>query len=125
MPPAEGERRMAKGAIIVTLDGPAGAGKSTVARRVADSLGLRFLDTGAMYRAVAWKARGLGLADPAEIARMIRATRITVEPDRVTCDGRDVTAEIRDPAVTAARSSWPRSKWHAPRTWLRVGSSRW
>lgn len=87
---------------IITLDGPAGAGKSTVARRVAEALGLRFLDTGAMYRAVTWKARELGLADPAEIARMIRTTRITVDGDRVTCDGRDVTREIRDPAVTAA-----------------------
>lgn len=87
---------------IITLDGPAGAGKSSVARLVAKRLGLRFLDTGAMYRAVTWKARKLGLADPAQIAPMIRATRLTLEPDRVTCDGEDVTRAIRDPKVTAA-----------------------
>ena len=87
---------------IITLDGPAGAGKSTVARLVAKTLGLRFLDTGAMYRAVTWKARKLGLTDPLAIAEMIRSTRLTVDPDRVTCDGEDVTRAIREPQVTAA-----------------------
>lgn len=87
---------------IITLDGPAAAGKSTVARLVANRLGLRFLDTGAMYRAVAWKARRLGLTDPVQIAAMIRATTLTVEPDRVRCDGEDVTRAIRDPQVTSA-----------------------
>ena len=87
---------------IITLDGPAAAGKSTAARLVAKRLGLRFLDTGAMYRAVTWKARRLGLSDPVRIAAMIRDTRLTIEPDRVTCDGEDVTAAIRDPQVTAA-----------------------
>ncbi|RPH49305.1 MAG: (d)CMP kinase [Planctomycetota bacterium] len=86
---------------IITLDGPAAAGKSTVARLVARKLGLRFLDTGAMYRAVTWKARRLGLTDPAEIAAMTRSTRITVEPDLVTCDGEDITRAIRDPQLTA------------------------
>jgi cytidylate kinase len=69
---------------------------------VAQRLGLRFLDTGAMYRAVALKARRLGLSDPEKIAPMIRTTRLTIEPDRVTCDGEDVTVAIRDPQVTAA-----------------------
>jgi CMP/dCMP kinase len=87
---------------IITLDGPAAAGKSTVARIIARKLGLRFLDTGAMYRAVTWKSRRLGLSDPSEIAAMIRSTRITVEPERVTCDGEDVTQAIRDPQVTAS-----------------------
>src|SRR6185295_16716140 len=87
---------------IITLDGPAGAGKSSVARLVAQRLGLRFLDTGAMYRSIAWKARKLGLADPLQIAAMIRGTRLTLDPDRVTCDGEDVTRAIRDPQVTAA-----------------------
>jgi cytidylate kinase len=86
----------------VTIDGPAGAGKSTVARRVAERLGLRFLDTGAMYRAVTWKARRLGLADPLRIAEMVRSTSITVDPGRVTVDGRDVTREIRTPELTAS-----------------------
>ena len=87
---------------IITLDGPAAAGKSTVARLVANRLGFRFLDTGAMYRAVAWKARRLGLTDPVQIAAMIRDTTLTIEPDRVTCDGEDVTRQIRDPQVTSA-----------------------
>jgi cytidylate kinase len=87
---------------IITLDGPAAAGKSTAARLVAKRLGLRFLDTGAMYRAVTWKARRLGVTDPVRIAAMIRATCLTVEPDRVLCDGQDVTRDIRDPEVTAA-----------------------
>lgn len=88
--------------MLVTLDGPAGAGKSTVARLVAQRLGLRFLDTGAMYRAVALKAGRRGIADPAAIVRMIRETRLSVEPDRVLCDGEDVTQAIRRPEVTAA-----------------------
>jgi len=86
---------------VITLDGPAGAGKSTVARRVAASLGLRFLDTGAMYRAVTWKAAKKGLTDPLAIAAMARTTVISVEPDRVTCDGIDVTKAIREPQITA------------------------
>jgi cytidylate kinase len=87
---------------IITLDGPAAAGKSTVARLVANRLGLRFLDTGAMYRAVTWKARRLGLTDPVQIAAMIRGTTLAMEPDRVTVDGEDVTRAIRDPQVTSA-----------------------
>lgn len=88
--------------MIVTIDGPAGAGKSSVARRVARRLGLRFLDTGAMYRAVALKAGRLGLSDPAALVAMIRETRVSVDPDRVTCDGEDVTRAIRRPEVTAS-----------------------
>ena len=87
---------------VITLDGPAGAGKSTVARRVAEKLGLRFLDTGAMYRAITWKAGKKGITDPLAIAAMARGTEILVEPDRVTCDGIDVTRAIREPQVTAA-----------------------
>ncbi len=88
--------------MVITLDGPAGAGKSTVAKLVARRLGLRFLDTGAMYRAVALKAGRKGLSDPSEVARMIRETSLSVEPDRVLCDGEDVTGAIRRPEVTAA-----------------------
>ena len=87
---------------VITIDGPAAAGKSTVARMVARKLGLRFLDTGAMYRAVAWKARKLGLADLREIVSLIRDARITVDEDRVTCDGTDISREIRTPEITAA-----------------------
>jgi cytidylate kinase len=87
---------------VLTIDGPAGAGKSSVARQVAQALGLRFLDTGAMYRVVTWKARKLNLSDPLAIAVMARDTRVVVEPDRVTCDGEDVSRAIREPQVTAA-----------------------
>jgi cytidylate kinase len=87
---------------VITLDGPAGAGKSSVARLVAGALGLRFLDTGAMYRVVTWKAGKKGITDPVAIAAMARATDIQVGPERVTCDGIDVTKAIREPAVTAA-----------------------
>jgi len=85
--------------MVIAIDGPAGAGKSTVARAVARELGFTYLDTGAMYRAV-----GLGTTRdpgaPAEIAQ-----RIDIEDgDRVLLDGRDVTAEIRTPEVTAAAS---------------------
>jgi len=87
---------------VITLDGPAGAGKSTVARLVAQRLGLRHLDTGAMYRAITWKAQKRGLRDPAAIADMAAQTVLIVEPERVTCDGVDVTRAIREPQVTAA-----------------------
>ncbi len=86
---------------IITVDGPAGTGKSTVAQRVARRLGLRFLDTGAMYRAVTWKALRENLTDPREIAAMIRRMRIEVG-DRVRVDGRDITDEIRTPELTRA-----------------------
>lgn len=87
---------------VITIDGPAGAGKSTVARLVAARLGLRFLDTGAMYRAAALKARRAGISDPREIALMISRTKIAVDGARVTCDGEDVSEAIRRPEITAA-----------------------
>jgi cytidylate kinase/pantoate ligase/cytidylate kinase len=89
--------------MIVTIDGPAGAGKSTVAKRLAERLGFQFLDTGAMYRAVAWAAQQQGLRwdQPDEIANLARRIRLEVDADRVTVDGRDVTAELRTSRVTA------------------------
>jgi cytidylate kinase len=85
--------------MVVAIDGPAGAGKSTVARRVADALGFTYLDSGAMYRAVALAALDRH-AEPAEVAG-----DITIDlGDRVLLDGRDVTAAIRRPAVTEAAS---------------------
>lgn len=84
---------------IVAIDGPAGAGKSTVARAVARELGFTYLDSGAMYRAVALAALRDG-ADPAAIADSLR---IDVG-DRVVLDGEDVTSEIRSPDVSEAAS---------------------
>ena len=83
--------------MIVAIDGPAGAGKSTVARRLAERLGLRYLDTGAMYRAVTWLAleRGLDLDDEQAVADLADEHDVTVEGDRVVIDGRDVSGEIR------------------------------
>lgn len=69
---------------------------------MAERLGLRFLDTGAMYRAIAWKAGRLGVVDPRAIAALIPATRLEIGPGRVACDGEDVTGEIRRPEITAA-----------------------
>ena len=88
--------------MIVTIDGPAGAGKSLVARRLAERLGFRFLDTGAMYRAAALAAlrRGVDWNDPAAVAVAANAAQIDVTADRVLLDGDDVTAAIRTVEMT-------------------------
>ena len=84
--------------MVIAIDGPAGAGKSTVARAAAERLGFTYLDTGAMYRAVAWRAGDGG--DAAEIAR---TARLEVG-ERVSVDGEDVTERIREPWVSEAAS---------------------
>lgn len=84
--------------MIVAIDGPAGAGKSTVARAVAAAMGATYLDSGAMYRVVALRV-GAG-DDPAAVARAVSISL----GERVTADGDDVTAEIRTPEVTARAS---------------------
>ena len=84
--------------MIVAIDGPAGAGKSTVARALAERLGFRYLDTGAMYRAVTWVAmqRGVDLSDAQALADLARAEPVTFdEADRVWISGTDVTSSIR------------------------------
>lgn len=89
--------------MIVTVDGPAGAGKSTAARALARRLGFRFLDTGAMYRAVslaAVRAR-LDWNDPEALATLARQISIELHPTQVLLDGEDVTTEIRRSAITA------------------------
>jgi cytidylate kinase len=88
--------------VIVAIDGPAGAGKSTVARRLAERLRFRYLDTGAMYRALTWLARqrevALDLAD--ELAALAREHPVEFdEAGRVLVDGADVTASIRRPEI--------------------------
>ncbi|MEV0675819.1 (d)CMP kinase [Actinosynnema sp. NPDC050436] len=95
---------------VVALDGPSGTGKSSAARRLAATLGARYLDTGAMYRAVALAVLRAGVdpADAARVAEVARATRLDQgdDPERSTTvvDGVDVGAEIRGPEVTLAVS---------------------
>ena len=92
--------------MIITIDGPAGSGKSTAARQLAQALGIAFLDTGATYRAVTLKAlrEGVNLTDTGALVAAARSARIEIIPDprgtQVTLDGRDVTAEIRSVEVT-------------------------
>jgi CMP/dCMP kinase len=85
--------------MIVAIDGPAGAGKSTVARAVADALGFTYLDSGAMYRCVGLAARERG-REPAEVAPALRIEL----GEQVLCDGRDVTDAIRTPEASEAAS---------------------
>ncbi|MDQ3752317.1 MAG: (d)CMP kinase [Actinomycetota bacterium] len=93
---------------VIAIDGPAGAGKSTVARRVAAALGFRHLDTGAMYRAVALAAleRGVEPAQTAALERLAADIDLVIEGDRVLIDGRDVSTQLRDPRVTRAVSAY-------------------
>lgn len=90
--------------MIVTIDGPAGAGKSTVARKLAQRLGFRFLDTGAMYRAVALAAmrRQVAWTDAQQVAVLAASIEIKLEGDRVLLDGEDVTRDIRTSDVTTS-----------------------
>src|SRR3954469_12418269 len=91
---------------VIAIDGPAGSGKSTVSRRLAERLGLRYLDTGAMYRAVAFAAlrRDLDPDDDEKVAALPRGLALDVSLDGVTVDGVDATVEIRGPEVTRAVS---------------------
>ncbi len=92
---------------VVAIDGPAGAGKSTVARALAARLGLEYLDTGAMYRAVTFAAmqRGIALTDTSSIGRLSREIELDVGDHGVLVDGIDATAEIRSREITAAVSA--------------------
>jgi cytidylate kinase len=91
---------------VIAIDGPAGSGKSTVARRLAERLGLDYLDTGAMYRAVTFAAlrRGIDPADVGPVAELARAIDLDVTADHVRVDGVDATIEIRGPEVSRAVS---------------------
>ena len=92
--------------MVIAIDGPAGAGKSTVARGVADALGFTYLDSGAMYRCVALAAlrRGADVDDPAETGAVARSIEIALKDGRVELDGADVTTEIRTPELDLVAS---------------------
>ncbi|HLM32034.1 MAG TPA: (d)CMP kinase [Solirubrobacterales bacterium] len=92
--------------MVIAIDGPAGAGKSTVARGVAAALGFTYLDSGAMYRCVALAAlrAGANPDDAAAVAAVARRIEIAFDGGRVTLDGEDVTEAIRAPEVSAAAS---------------------
>jgi cytidylate kinase len=96
--------------VIVTIDGPAGSGKSTTARLVAEKLGFTYLDTGAMYRAIALKAleEGIDVTRPDLLGEMADRTQVAIEADprgtRVMLDGRDVTDMLRRPEVSRSAS---------------------
>lgn len=92
--------------MIIAIDGPGGSGKSTVARSVARRLGFTYIDSGAMYRAVAlWALRlGMPLDDLHRLEQLAREARIDLPGDRVLLNGEDVTAEIREPRVSEAAS---------------------
>ena len=94
--------------LVVAIDGPAGAGKSTIAKRVAAKLGFLYVDTGAMYRAVGLKAMrsGVALDEEQKLAQLAREARIELgcSPERISLDGEDVTEAIRSPEVSDAAS---------------------
>jgi len=91
---------------VITIDGPAGSGKSSTARELADRLAFDFLDTGAMYRSVAWKCleTGVELVRQDQVADAAARLQIELANDRVYCDGTDVTDAIRTQSVSDAAS---------------------
>jgi cytidylate kinase len=93
--------------LIVAIDGPSGVGKGTVSRALAKALGYRHIDTGAMYRAVAWKARqqGLPLEDDTAVADLASHVAMSMEDGAVSVDGVDVTRAIRTPEMDLAAAA--------------------
>ena len=110
---------------VIAIDGPAGAGKSTIARALAARLGLDYLDTGAMYRAVTFAAmhRGVPVDDVPAVADLARALRLDVGDDGVFVDGLDATQDIRRSDVTTAVSAIASNS--AVRTELRNRQREW
>ena len=93
--------------LVIAIDGPSGAGKGTVAKAVAAALGYRHVDSGAMYRAVGWKALrdGVPLDDENRMATLAAGARIDLSDARVTIDGDDVTRAIRTPEIDKAAAA--------------------
>ena len=93
--------------LIIAIDGPSGAGKGTIARTISNALGYRHIDTGAMYRAVGWKALldQVSLDDELGVARIAESASLEVEGGVVSIDGHDVTRAIRTPEIDRAATS--------------------
>ncbi len=93
--------------LVIAIDGPSGAGKGTISRTIADTLGYRHVDTGAMYRAVGWKAAhdGIPLDDEAAVSALARRANLVVEGGVVSIDGHDVTRAIRTPEIDKAATA--------------------
>lgn len=93
--------------LIIAIDGPSGAGKGTVSRAIAARLGYRHIDTGAMYRALAWLAidLGLDLRDDAQVARLAARAIFDLEGGRIAIDGRDLAGLIRTPEIDVAAAT--------------------
>src|SRR5690554_4164722 len=93
---------MTNNIIHITIDGPAGAGKSTIAKIIADRLHITYVDTGAMYRALTWKVLRelIDLKDIPSIIKTVKNTSITIEGERVFIDGLNASEEIRLPEVS-------------------------
>jgi len=110
---------------VIAIDGPAGAGKSTVSRTVAERSGLPFLDTGAMYRGVAFSAlaSGTALTDEARLGEIAESVRLELDADGLRVDGVDATDAIRGPEVTAAVSVI--ATYSRVRTAMREQQRRW
>ena len=93
--------------LVIAIDGPSGAGKGTVARAIAEELGYRHVDSGAMYRAIGWKAvqAGIPLDQDEAVAALAARSRISVAPAAVAIDGADVTRAIRTPEIDRAAAA--------------------
>jgi CMP/dCMP kinase len=100
-------RSASKDRLIIAIDGPSGAGKGTIARAVAARLKYRHIDTGAMYRAVAWKALrdGVALDDEAALAELSEAATFDLDEGRILIDGEDVARAIRTPEIDRAATA--------------------
>lgn len=110
---------------VIAIDGPAGAGKSTIAKALATRLGLEYLDTGAMYRAVTFAAlhHGIDLDDEVAVALLAQRVPLTVDDSGVVVDGLDATTAIRGPEVTAAVSKVAANS--GVRTEMRLRQQQW
>jgi len=115
--------------LIIAIDGPSGAGKTTMARQLAKLLDYTYLDTGATFRAVAWKAleERVDLEDPVAVAKVARRVEIRFggrENERILLDDKDVTAKIRTPDVSKASSrisAYPEVRQILTKIWRRIG----